>query len=235
MLDTPKTLIDQIAEYTPEQIDLYFAMKDSENNYILNGTTVTNYLKYTYGLYKTRADLHTLWSMYNAIHYADFLRAYAAYTADYNPLDNYNGTETNVYLNNDGIVTERTSHGKITTITANNVETENQVTTFESTTYRPDSKSTQTGSTTNADSGTTATTTEHSTATLEIDGTTYTADNVHGEIKNRHGNLGVTTNFQMITGEMDLRKNPIAMLYIDEFVNTYAYYVTDSWGCSMWL
>ena len=230
MFDKPKTIKEQWDEYTLIQIN-ELTLKDSQNNTIITGLKVGQYIVEMYGQYKTRSDMLYLWAIYTTIHGADFLKAYDAWMANYDPIENYNGSETNVYLTNDGIVTNSTTHGKTTTTTANTVTNETQVTTFESTTYRPDSKNIQSGSTTAADSGTTSETTTHTPTTLTIDSTEYSADNVHGEIKNKHGNLGVTTSQQMITSEIEMRLKPLIMMYIDTFINEYAYYVTDSWGC----
>ena len=230
MFDKPRTIKSQWDEYTLSEIN-ELTIKDGENNTIITGLKVGQYIVEMYGNYKTRSDMLYLWAIYTTIHGADFLKAYNAWMTNYDPLENYNGSETNVYLTNDGIVTNSTTHGKTTTTTANSVTNENQVTTFESTTYRPDSKSVQSGSTTAADSGTTSETVTHTATTLSVGDTEYSADNVHGEIKNRHGNLGVTTSQQMITSEIEMRLKPLIMMYIDTFINEYAYYVTDSWGC----
>lgn len=230
MFDKPKTITVQLDEYTALEKDQYFSIKDSENQYIINGVNVCSYMTEMYGNYKTRSEIKTLWTLYNATHYNDFIRAYNAFTSTYEPLDNYNGTEENVYLNQDGTKTDRTTHGKTTTTTANNVQNENYTTSFDSQAYRPDNKSIQTGNTTAADTGTTTNTTEHSLTTLTVGDTTYTADSITAETKHRHGNLGVTSTQQMINQELELRKNPVALLYIDEFINDYAYYVSETWG-----
>lgn len=225
MFDYPKTLHEQIEDLRPIEVEQLFTIKDGENNVILSGANVCSYLDEMYGLWKTRSYLHTLWGLYNSMHSADFIRAYNAWVAEYNPLENYNGNEVNVFLTNDGQETTEITHGKTTTITANDVQNDTYVTTDDSTTPRLENRNKQTGNTTDAESGTTTTTVDRETKNLTIDGTTYTADNVHGEIKNRHGNLGVTTSQQMITSEIDMRMNPLIQLYIDTFVNDYAYYV----------
>lgn len=216
---------EQVDTYTALEIGQLFSIKDSNNNTIISGDAVTDYLKYMYADYKVTRLLHVAWGYYNVMHKDDFLRAYAAWTANYEPLDNYNGTETNVYITNDGDLTSTTTHGKTTTITAESVANENEVTTFDDTDYRPDSKTTQTGDTKQEDRGTTKIQDSHSTTTLSIDGTSYTADKVSGEIKNRHGNLGVTSSQQMIMSEVNMRLYPLVQLYIDEFISEYAYMV----------
>lgn len=227
----PKRIDTQIDEYT---IPLPISdIKDNENNVILTASLLLSYLYNTYGNYKTNAPLANLWFMYDSTHHADFLKAWAAWTAQYDPLENYNGTETNVRQYMDGETTQTVSHGKTTTntIKGNGMKTETQVTTFDSETPRDDTVTINTGSTETADSGTTTTTTDQSVKSLTVDGTNYTADKIEAETNARHGNLGVTTSQQMITSERDMRLNPLITMYLDTFISDYAYYVSDFWGC----
>lgn len=229
--DYPKRIDIQIDEYTaPLPIS---DIKDNENNVILTASLLLSYLYDTYGNYKTNAPLANLWFMYESTHHADFLKAWAAWNAQYDPLENYNGTETNVRQYMDGETTQTVSHGKTTTntIKGGGMVTETQVTTFDSETPRDDTKTINTGSTETSDSGTTTTTTDQSVKSLEVDGKNYTADKIEAETKNRHGNLGVTTSQQMITSEVDMRMNPLITMYLDEFITDYAYYVSEMWGC----
>lgn len=229
MFDKPKTIIEQLPDLTADS----FTVRDNDNNVIIDGTSCLNVLIEQYGDYKTRSAVDYLWGLYNATHRADFLKAYLAWVAEYNPLENYNGDETNIYMTSDGAETSTTTHGKTTTTTANDVTNETSVTTFESTTYHPDAKTIQSGSTENTESGTTTVVTDHIEKSLTVNGKTYSADNVHAEIKNRHGNLGVTTSQQMITSEVQMRLYPLIIMYIGNFVSDYCYYVSDfaDWWC----
>lgn len=226
----PKTINEQIASYTDTE-KLAFTIKDSSNNTIITGGNVLDYLEQTYNCYKSQYWLHSLWATYQATHYNDFLKAYAAVTADYDPIENYNGTETTVRQKMDGLQTETITHGKTTTnsLGTDGVQTTNQVTSVDSAALRDESKTTQKGTTTVSDSGTTTTTTDTDVKSLTIGDTTYTADYVEGETKSRHGNLGVTSSQNMIQQEIDLRLKPLIMLYLDTFANTYLYYVGGEW------
>lgn len=229
--DYPKRIDVQIDEYTtPLPIS---DIKDNENNVILTANLLISYLYNTYGNYKTNAPLANLWFIYDSTHHADFLKAWSAWNAQYDPLENYNGTETNVRQYMDGETTQTVSHGKKTTntILGDGMKTETKVTTFDSTTPRDDNITTNTGSTETADSGTTTTTTDQSVKSLTVDGKNYTADKIEAETNTRHGNLGVTTSQQMITSERDMRLNPLITMYLDTFISDYAYYVSEMWGC----
>lgn len=229
----PKTLYEQIEPIWDTLIDGTYSITDSDNNTILYDSDVLSYLQQRYGNYKTQADFTNLWRLYNAIHLADFRKAWAAWVAEYDPLENYNGIETNVRQYMDGNETETITHGKTTTNStgANGIVTVTQVTTFDSTTPRDDTKTTNTGTTTATDSGTTTTGKVKSSKSLSVGNTTYSADKIEAETNERHGNLGVTTSQQMITSETEMRMNPISMLYLDTFVSEYCYYVSDFWGC----
>ena len=227
MFEKPRTIKSQWDEYTLLQIN-ELTIKDSDNNTIITGLKAGQYIVEMYGKYKTRSDMLFLWSIYTATHGADFLKAYSAWTDTYNPIENYNANETNVYLTSDGDKNITTTHGKVTTLSADGEDiptSKNYVTTDESETTRLETQSTQTGTTTDTESGETQVDETITAKSLEIDGTTYTADNVHGEMKNKHGNIGVTTTQQMLQSEVDLRLNPLIQLYIDTFINEYAYYV----------
>lgn len=229
--DYPKRIDTQIDEYTtPLPIS---DIKDNDNNVILTASLLISYLYNTYGNYKTNAPLSNLWLMYDSTHHADFLKAWTAWNAEYNPLENYNGIETNVRQYMDGETTQTVSHGKKTTntILGDGMKTETKVTTFDSTTPRDDNITTNTGSTETADSGTTTTTTDQSVKSLTVGGENYTADKIEAETNARHGNLGVTTSQQMITSEREMRLNPLITMYLDTFISDYAYYVSEVWGC----
>lgn len=219
-----RTVSEQIVGYDSAKIAL-FTMNDSNNNAIISGANVTGYMNSLYGQYKSTADLYTLWSLYNATHYADFLKAYSAWISDYSPLSNYDSREVNVHIENDGERTETTTHGKTITSTPTNWTSTTSTAPYDSTTLRDETAITQTGTMSNSEGGETTTTIDTDVKSLDIDGDTYTADKVTGDILTKKGNIGVTTSQEMLKSEIDLRSNPIAVLYIDTFINTYTYYI----------
>lgn len=223
----PKTLNEQIDALEPEQIALFDI--SFSGAIVCGGETVTNYLKYMYGEYKTTDILYLLWINYTALHGADFNKAYAAWSTTYDPLSNYDAHETNVYLTNDGQETTTVTHGKTTTTTLTGVQSDNMVTTDDDATPRLETRVTNSGSTSDAETGTTTTAVDRTAKTLDVGGVTYSADNVHGEIKDKRGNIGVTTSQQMLSAEIELRMNPLIQVYIDTFVREYTYYVSG--GC----
>ena len=227
----PKTINEQIAEYGPE-ITATFDIK-VDNVIIAAASNVLDYMIFTYDGYKTRAPLYRLWFNYIILHGPDFSKAYAAWSENYNPLQNYDSKETNIYINNDGTETNTINHGKINTVaagTGTNAPTiSNYVTTDDSATARLESQSTQAGTTTDTESGSTTNTKTHTPTTLTIDSTEYQGDYVRGEIKEKAGNIGVTTSQQMLQSELDLRLNPLVLQYIDMFMRDYTYYINEEW------
>lgn len=229
MYEYPKTIDEQISGYYNADI-AHFDLKDKDGNIIASGGEVLGYFTNTYSGYKTQITLFNLWDVYNAIHKPDFLRAYEASVLEYNPISNYDSKETNVYLTNEGKEKNEVKHGKTTTNTANDVTNETKTTSDVSADYRNEEKTIQSGSTTVSDSGTTTTDITREAKSLTVGEKTYSADEVRAEIKEKSGNIGVTTSQQMLQSEIDLRMNPVVMLYLDEFANTYFYYVGGCWN-----
>ena len=225
--------------YISEQIPLLdntakatFALKNG-NTTIKSADDVLNYFQYTYEYWKTSAPIETAWAVYESIHHSDFEKALDAWLADYNPLHNYDGTETTVDIRKEGTTITTTApdaqHNSVTTAALENTysETENDVTTYDSQTPRLDNKSTVTehgGNVTTYDLTNTATTTRTDTS-ITLDGETLTGSDVNIHKMTKGGNLGVTTSQQMITSEIEMRLKPLVKMYLDAFIKEYAYCV----------
>ena len=83
---------DQIATMTAGD-KLHFAIKKNTNTVLMQGDDVLDYIQYTYEYWKTAAPLVDLWDIYEATHHNDFIKAWDAWNAEYNPLHNYDGEE----------------------------------------------------------------------------------------------------------------------------------------------
>lgn len=121
-----------------------------------------------------------------------------------------------------------------------NLTSEETVSAFDANTYQPNKRSTQSGtettessetstsnvsSTQNAEQSGNQNTNETETGNNSVNGTT--SNTMHNELKHglhSHGNIGVTTNQEMINEELELRKydlyKQIALLFEDEFTIT---------------
>lgn len=201
------------------------------SNEVMSYSTTISYINSKYGMYNTLEDIETLWTLYATMNTNDLTRAYNAFYSDYNPIDNYDGHETVVHIENHGTETTTRTDNLTETATANNVTNTDKITTFDSTNYRPAAESEQTGSTTTANSGTQTNATSHATTTLTDGDTTYTGDTISIDKRDRHGNMGVTRTQEMINDEIKLRMIPYLQQYIDNFIAQYAFLLlTDCEG-----
>lgn len=222
MITYPNTVENSLNDLTTADINNMSLVNGGTT--LIDGAIIVQYLNYKYGNYKCTKPIFASWTLYKTLRTDDYIKMAIAVNSTYNPIENYNSIEQNVILKNDGIYQEQIAHGKTTTDTANNVTNENSVTTFENTTYRPNSKNVQSGNTTSAETGTTTTTKQHTTqSSITMDNTTYFADETEGTINKKSGNIGVTTTQQMIESEIELRMKNITEMFIDEYVRQYCY------------
>lgn len=117
-----------------------------------------------------------------------FERMYAACTAEYDPIENYDRNESTTISKSYSIGNTRTlntSRGTTGTYT-----TEESVSAENVTTFSPDTKTTETPNTTVADTG-----------TIADQGANVGSDTISGNI---HGNIGVTSSQQMLEQELAL-------------------------------
>ena len=213
---------DEISALTTLQQNS-FDIYDKNNQLVVGSTYVLSYLDMTYGLYVTPYGLYYAWETFKNIHNADFLKALDAWRTDYRPLDNYDGIEEHIYTTSDGAKTESTTHGKKVTYTANQLENETKTTSDDSQTYRPLNKTMQSGSSDNAESGTTSTTTTHTDISKTIGDKTYSGDSINYDVLTRHGNMGTTKTQEMLRDETELRLQPLIKRYLDMFITDCAY------------
>lgn len=224
--------------YISEQIALmstatkaFFAIMKN-NQTLKSGVEVLDYIDSTYEYWKTSKPLDELWTVYQSMHHDDFIKAFDAWSADYDPLHNYDGTEISVDVKKEGTTTltntPDSTRNKVTTRATADAKTvvENDVTTYDSTAPRLDNKSTETptgGTETIYDYKNTSDSSRGETS-MSIDGETITGNDISYHKLTKGGNLGVTTSQQMIQSEIDMRFQPIIKMYIDTFIREYAYY-----------
>lgn len=114
-------------------------------------------------------------------------RLYDAINIDYSPLENYDMTQTET----PDITKEKTVATNVTTETKDDV-TETAINGFNSTNPVPQGKTTRNGSSTVSGNADDNVETETETGTRGL---------------TRHGNIGVTTSQQMLSAEIDIRRN----------------------------
>lgn len=222
-------ITDQISTMSAIDKSMFSIVKGT--TVLMSGLETLDYIQYTYEYWKTGAPIVDLWVNYLNYSHDDFIKAWDAWTAQYDPLHNYDGEETVLDVKNEGTTTMTntpdSTRNKITTRATTDAKTvtENEVTTYDSTTPRLDNKSTETptgGTETTYDYKTTA---ENSrgTTTMTVDGETVSGHDISYHKLKKGGNLGVTTSQQMIESEVNLRLRPLLKQYIDTFIHEYAY------------
>lgn len=182
------------------------------------------------------ADLVETFQLYVSMTASDLSRALTAWNASYNPLDNYNGKEKRINIESHGEKTNTRStdenHNTVTNEILDGSKTDNYTTTYDNSSPRLESRQESQGGSQSVDDLTINNTESFDNTTLTIDGDSFTAHDVRGEIYEKAGNLGVTTSQQMIMSEVEMRLNPVIKQYLDKFIYEYAYYVG---GCHLWL
>lgn len=174
-------------------------------------------------------NLQESWEYYKNTKWLDYLRVYKAWQADYNPLHNYDRDELEYLTKDEGKTTVTNTPDQTDTTTMPAVTTSNNYTT----TYDDTSKDRLTNYTVNkigdgADYVTTTTTqgqnvseTIHEKESKELNNLineTITGDRIDVRHNVTRGNIGVTTSQQMLQSELDLRKQNLLALFLDDFV-----------------
>lgn len=146
--------------------------------------------------------------------YSDrFTKSVTVLLTEYNPIENYNSTETeNIEISGANSTTSEiltTATGETTTSTTG--ETTETLSPYDTENFNNNSKNNSSDNTTETSSST-----DNSSNTMS--GTTNQSNN---RTLKRSGNVGVTTSQQMIQSEIDLRKNDL----INDFFNIVQNYI----------
>ena len=241
---------------TQQQINS-LTINDEDSTQLYAGSTVHYMLQEYSARYMICDSVNNFlfkWAAYCNYKLPDFLRAYNALYADYNPLNNYDMTEKSVDLQNDGDITRTRStddeHNKVTTTNGYDYSTDttadstdkptvkNYTTTYDdASTGRLSSYSENTGKTTqhttaDAEDNVTEVTDDmtvqnvetHDTTTMTIDDTTYTADRINAHEMTRQGNIGVMSTVDLIKQELSLRAQSLIYDYVYSFIERYTFY-----------
>lgn len=206
--------LNEIARELNGQLSIIFA-----GNILIKSEYVENVFRLYYGswetLDRTSEDFKHTFDLYNEYMTPNLNKAISALTAEYNPLNNYEG-KTEI-IQDYGEQTQNFIKGQESITNTNNAVTDNTedyVTSYDSNIFSPSSKNKN-------DYGERISTTENGTRTDTNTINSYT--NKVTEIK--EGNMGVTTSQQMITEEINLRLKNIYDMYINNFVKNVCYMI----------
>lgn len=182
-----------------------------------------NYIYIYSGFFGAVESFRISWESFLLRNKNNIDRRYAALIADYNPLHNYDSTETESIIDETTHDSDKTSNA---TKTQNGTATDTGATEgaskiygYNSTSGVNDSSATSTNNNTHTDN---FTNTDEYTET-QSDNT----DNTRERELRRYGNIGVTTSAQMIQGELGLRTYDLAIEVIRDFAKQYLYAVGD--------
>ena len=127
---------------------------------------------------------------------------------DYNPIENYNSTETETTTTENATTTgkENTTTTTTNSTTENSGDTTNKVSPYDSENFNNDNNTTTTSTTTG---NTTDTTTINDSGNMSSNGSS-------SRTLTRKGNIGVTTTQQMIESEYELRAKNLVFEFLEK-------------------
>lgn len=137
--------------------------------------------------------------------YGDWMKILTALTEEYSTIENYNSVTENVQKSVSEKLTESQDSGNSSGTNEN--QNDMSETAFDSYDYRPTGR--------NKDSGRNSGNYENMSLGGENEDSTVTFE------ERKHGNIGVTTNQQMINQELELRKADFYKIVADEFVENF--------------
>lgn len=158
-------------------------------------------------------ELKNLIEMWSRARFTEWKRICDALRAEYNPIENYDRTEEHKETETEDNTRNSTGNDTTKENTSGTTENseENKVSAFDSSSYQPKNK--VTGSSNSTSEGT-------STVNRTLEDRENREVNRTNETRT-HGNIGVTTNQQMIQSELELRMyniyKEIALEFEDEF------------------
>lgn len=228
MLTVPMwKMIDDLSSIPPETRDEIFRIRP-DNVTLFTSMDVLNEMQLSYSTYKFAVPLHhndnvglfiMLWTHYKSLTIDQFARACAAMAAEYNPLNNYDMTESSA---DGGKISKETD----TTTPHGGTHTESKLYKYglNSGANGEPSDRTETDVTPLTGAKTETTREFQHDKSMDFDGTTKTGYHETKEhYMQRSGNIGVTTSSQLVSGEYELRKIDLLRGYIKEFVDRYCY------------
>lgn len=180
------------------------------------------------------ANIRDKWAQYCRINAAEWAKIYTAWTAEYNPIENYDRSEEstttstgdNKLTHDSDEITTSSVDVSVTNAngTGNNIPTSTNYvyTDNENDPARAESYSTTTGIVTT----TTQAEADNNKTTKQLADNTTTHNNTDTFTSRIHGNIGVTTNATMIKEELEMRfNNNMVQIIVGGFMSKYSFYV----------
>lgn len=243
------TILDLLADYQvtdpTSQDPFFFTFPVTDSGFIaIAPRDAVDYMihrygdfSYTYFDYQSKTPLEVFledWNRYKLHNNENFLRIAKAYSMDYNPLHNYDKTEThdfsrtysNTTLSSGHNNTDTTEKGSVsTTQTFNDYKIQNDANTYDGQLANTSSQNT-TGSITNIVAPSEDHKTSNNTDYNDTTSVTGNEDTTVDELKVT-GNIGVMTSQDMLTAELALRKFNMLEHIIDSFAHEHFVILAD--------
>lgn len=169
-----------------------------------------------------------MWDLYINTNTPNWSKIIKAYEMEYNPISNYDMTETeNTHHNGNNEILIESSINNSSNSTGNTNSFNTKPSTVNSYVTSDENPSGRLSGYTTSDSDVTGTTSmENSSNTTANNSRTESYADVKRDLS-RSGNIGVTTSQQMLQSEIDLRKLNITNRIIRGFINENTYYSED--------
>lgn len=191
---------------------------------------VENTLK-NYTLFNTVRPVGEVFAQYRANTQYNLWRIFTAMNIEYNPVNNYDLTETDAHTITHGNIERTRAAGDNsyveTVITPETTQKHYTTTSDDASTGRLESYDTPEGDTTTktTDHTTTTDTETHSAVSKTFNDETYTGDVIETTTHEKHGQIGVMTYAQILGGEYEARRIDLLSDYVRKFIREFAYYV----------
>ena len=153
-------------------------------------------------------ELGSIISNLSEIYNNEYTTKVSLLLTDYNPIENYNSSETETTTTENATTTgnENTTTTTTNSTTENSGDTTNKVSPYDSENFNNDNNTTTTNTTTG---NATDTTTINDTGNMSSNGTS-------SRTLTRKGNIGVTTTQQMIESEYELRAKNLVFEFLEK-------------------
>lgn len=201
----------------PETVQIVTTDADGDHIKTVEGINKNSLIKliishlgdlYTY--YQEPTHLKDLIWTWFSTRYRDYERLLQSYYSEYNPLDNV--FEYSKETHKDDYTDTNTRTGSTTNTNTGGSTTQNDVSAYDSSTYQPESKQHF-----EYDANGMKSRTDFNDLKDIMKRTTQDKSDLHF----RHGNVGVTSSQQMITQELELRRNNLYNYIIEEFAKEF--------------
>lgn len=169
-------------------------------------------------------DFFESWGNWCVSNFDSFKKLKTAWDSNYSAIENYDRIEEGSFTDEHHKGTRTSNNLNTKTIDKEKNKTTQSESAFNSG-LTPVSETSGNSADNESEMTTTANATDNFTETRDISETVFDKDTRTFENYRVHGNIGVTTNAQMLTAEIEMRLNYLAKNIVKSFVKEFCYYV----------